>query len=89
MVMPKRPLVGRTSGSTASGTPSRSHSGSDQAPARMSYSIVRLAFEGSVACTSPPVSFQSSQVSMVPTATSAEGSTPPSVKSHASLVPEK
>ncbi len=50
---------------------------------------MRLAFEGSVACTSPPVSFQSSQVSMVPTATSAEGSMPPSVKSQASFVPEK
>ena len=85
----RRPLEGTTEGSTSRGTPSSSHSSGDQLPRRMSKSIVRLAFVASVACTTPPVSFQISQVSMVPTATSGPGCTPPSVNSHSSLVPEK
>ena len=60
----------------------------------MSNSIVRLALDTSVACTAPasavpPVRFHSSHESMVPKATSAPGSTPPSVSSHSSLVAEK
>ena len=48
---------------------------------RMSKSIVRLALDGSVACTAPPpVRFHSSHESTVPNARSASASTPPSVK---------
>ncbi len=55
----------------------------------MSYSIVRLALDGSVACTAPPVRFQTSQESMVPKARSSSAVTPPSVRSHSSLLAEK
>ncbi len=58
----------------------------------MSNSMVRLAFEASVACTppaGPPVSFHSSHESTVPNARSGPVSTPPSVSSHSSLVAEK
>jgi hypothetical protein len=48
---------------------------------------VRLALDGSVACTAPPVSFHTSQLSMVPRATSSD--LPISASSHAALVPEK
>ena len=63
-VVPKRPDDGRTSGRHAAGTPSRSQSSSDHDSVRMSNSIVREAFDGSVACTWPPVSCHSSQVSI-------------------------
>ena len=46
----------------------------------MSKSIVRLALDGSVACTAPPVRFHRSQESMVPKARSASASTPPSAE---------
>ena len=55
----------------------------------MSKSMVRLALEGSVAWTAPPVSFHSSQLSMVPTATSGPSATPPSVRSHSTFDPLK
>src|SRR5207249_186781 len=88
-VTPNRPLDGRTSGSTDIGTPNRSHSSSDHANVRMSNKEVRLAFETSVACRAPAVSFQINQASMVPTATSGPAVTPPSVNSHANFVAEK
>ncbi len=53
-VTPKRPLLGRTSGRHEAGTPSSSQRSSDQQRLRMSKRSVRLAFDGSVACT-PPV----------------------------------
>ena len=61
---------------------------------RMSKSMVRLAFVGSVASTSPPVRFHSSQVSIVPSASSGPVGTPPppsasGVRSHAIFVPLK
>ena len=52
----------------------------------MSKSIVRLAFDGSVACTSPPVRFHSSHESMVPMARFSSASTPPSVNNHSILL---
>jgi hypothetical protein len=55
----------------------------------MSNSIVRLAFVASVTCSAPPVSFQISHESTVPTATSGPGSTPPTVNSQSNLVAEK
>ena len=55
----------------------------------MSKSIVRLAFDTSVACTAPPVSFHSSHESTVPNARSAAASTPPDRSSHSSFVAEK
>ncbi len=91
-VTPKRPADGRTSGRHEAGTPKSSVSSSDQSRDLMSNSIVRLAFEGSVACTppsGPPVSFHSSHESTVPKARSGPASTPPSVSSHSSLVAEK
>ena len=51
--------------------------------------MVRLALDGSVAWTSPPVSFHSNHESMVPSARWGPGSTPPSVKSHSSFDAEK
>jgi hypothetical protein len=53
----------------------------------MSKSIVRLAFDGSVACT--PVRFHSTHESTVPNARSASAVTPPSRSSHSSFVAEK
>ena len=89
-VTPNRPLDGRTSGRHEVGTPRRSHSSSDHWSSVMSYRSVRLAFDGSVACTAPSVSFQSTQLSTVPNARSGfAASTPPSVRSHSSFVPEK
>jgi hypothetical protein len=58
----------------------------------MSKSSVRLAFDGSVACTPPsvpPVRFQRIHESTVPNASCGDGSMPPSVSSHSSLVAEK
>ncbi len=75
-VIPKRPLLGRTSGKQERGTPKSSSSSSDHAPVSMSKSIVRLAFDGSVACT--PVRFHSTHESTVPNARSASASMPPS-----------
>ena len=53
----------------------------------MSNNIVRLAFDGSVACT--PVRFHNTHESTVPNARAASASTPPSRSSHSSLVAEK
>ena len=58
----------------------------------MSYSSVRLALVGSVACTAPLVNFQMSQLSIVPKASSpaaARASSRCSRSSHSTLVPEK
>ncbi len=55
----------------------------------MSYSRVRDALVASVACTAPPVSFQTIQLSTVPTATSGPAVRPPAVNSHSSFEPEK
>ncbi len=63
-------LEANTCGSTLSGTRSRPSRVWSQRFARMSKSIVREAFVTSVACTCPPVSFHSSQLSMVPKASS-------------------
>ncbi len=74
------------------GTPKSRHSSALQRRSRMSYSIVREAFVGSVACTAPPVSCQTSQASTVPAASSpaaARFARPPSRSSHSSLVAEK
>ena len=65
-VAPKSPLESRTSGSIARGTPSASSRNGSQSPSWMSKSSVRDAFDGSVANTRPPVSFQISHVSTVP-----------------------
>ncbi len=88
-VTPKRPLDGRTSGRADIGTWSRSHSSGSQRRSTMSNSIVRLAFVGSVANTSPPVRFHNSQVSIVPRARSSDTPTAPSVSSHSNFVPLK
>ena len=60
----------------------------------MSKSMVRLALVVSVARTSPPVRFHSSQLSMVPSARSGPAGTPPppaasGVRSQAIFVPLK
>ena len=60
----------------------------------MSNSMVRLALEGSVASTSPPVRFHSSQVSTVPDAQlrpdrHAAAALPAGVSSHSIFVPLK
>ncbi len=49
--------------------------------------MVRLAFDGSVACS--PVRFHSTHESTVPNARCSSASTPPSPSSHSSLVAEK
>jgi len=54
----------------------------------MSNNIVRLAFDGSVASTSPPVRFQRIQLSIVPKTTSGWRGAP-FASIHAILVPEK
>src|SRR4051812_38343448 len=88
-VTPNRPLDGRTSGRHEAGTPNKVHRSVDQASRPMSKSMVRLAFEGSVACTSPPVRFQSNHESTVPNARFGPTSTPPSVSSHSNFEAEK
>src|SRR5439155_14315491 len=88
-VTPRRLLDGRISGRHDDGTPNSEHSSSSHAARRMSHSIVRDAFDGSVACTAPPVRFHTTQLSTVPNARSGPASTPPSVSSHSSLVAEK
>ena len=49
--------------------------------------MVRLAFDGSVACS--PVRFHSTQESTVPKARCSSASTPPSPSNHSSFVAEK
>src|ERR1041385_2816140 len=66
-VTPKRPDDGRISGSVTPSTPNIERSSSSHARVPMSHSNVRDAFDTSVAYS--PVSFHSSQVSMVPTIT--------------------
>ena len=93
MVSAHTPDEGTMSGSTLRGMSSRRRSSSSHSPRRMSKSSVRLAFEGSVACTRPPVRWNSSQLSMVPKASSprAARARAPGTwsSSHLSLVPEK
>jgi hypothetical protein len=69
-VSPKTWLLGCTAGSRLSGTCSSFSSSWSQTLWRMSNSMVRAALLTSVACTRPPVSFHSSQLSMVPKARS-------------------
>ena len=74
-VVPNRPAEGRTSGSVCRGTPNSAQRSSDQARVAVSSSMVRLAFEGSVANSppcGPPVRLHSSQLSTVPKARSAD-----------------
>ena len=73
-------------GSSARSTAKRSSSSSSQSSVSSDASIVRDAFVASVTCTSPPVSFQTSQVSTVPNASPAR---PCSRRSHSSFVAEK
>jgi hypothetical protein len=63
--VPKTPIDGRTSGSIARGMPKKSSAAGDQSRLCTSSSMVRLALVTSVTCR-PPVSFQISQVSIVP-----------------------
>ncbi len=88
-VTPNRPLLGRTSGRQLVGTPKSSQSSDDHCRVPMSKSMVRLALDGSVACTRPPVSRYRSHASTVPNARSGDASTPPSCRSHASFEAEK
>ena len=88
-VTPKRPLEGITDGSACCGTPNSRHISSLHRSERMSKSIVRLALEASVACTSPPVRFHNSQLSMVPIASSSSTGMARLVSSHSTFEPEK
>ena len=88
-VVPKRPLDGSTSGSADMGTPNRSQRSPDHCSVRMSNSIVRLAFVGSVACTAPTVRFQISHESIVPSANSSSIAMSRSVNSHSNFDAEK
>ena len=88
-VTPNRPLDGSTSGSAATGTPNTAHISGLHASVRMSNSIVRLALDGSVAWTSPPVRFHSSQVSIVPSARSSSTGMSRLASSHSIFEPEK
>src|SRR6266550_2489888 len=65
-VLPKSPADGRTSGRISIGILNRSHSSLLHLSRLMSKRSVRDALVGSVACTRPPVSFQISQLSIVP-----------------------
>ena len=67
-VVPNGPEQSRTSGSKAAGMRNRSSSSGSHRPVRRSSKAVRLALVASVACTRPPVSRQSSQLSTVPKA---------------------
>ena len=87
--MPNRPLDGRTSGKASIGTCRSAHNSSLHARSRMSSSIVRLALVTSVACTSPPVRFQISHASIVPSASCGPTGIWRSRSSHSNLVPEK
>ena len=75
-VIPNRPLLGRTSGRHERRHAEELEQLVGPRTASMSKSMVRLAFDGSVACT--PVRFHSTQESTVPNARSASASTPPS-----------
>jgi hypothetical protein len=90
---PWRSEEGTTRGSTARGMRNRSSMPSSQSPVRMSSSSVRLALVASVMCWLPPESFQASQLSTVPNASSPCSARRRSVgslsSSQASLVPEK
>ena len=90
---PKRPAEGRTSGSRLRGMSKVASSSSHQSPRWMSYSSVRDALLGSVACTCPPVSCHSSQLSTVPKASSPRAARCPAPgtwsSSQRSLVAEK
>jgi hypothetical protein len=65
-----RPLLSTTRGSTAGGMSSRASNSSSQQRRLMSKSRVREAFDGSVTCTLSADSFQASQLSIVPNASS-------------------
>src|SRR5271165_3288415 len=83
---------GRTSPSASLGTPRSSHNSDDQARRSMSKQSVRLAFDGSVAWwpdSTPPVRFQQTQSSTVPSASELLGATPPYSSIHDHLVAEK
>ena len=73
---PTTPAESTIAGSIARGTPNSAHSSSLHAQpaapawAPIAASIVRDAFEASVACTRPPVRFHSIHASMVPAASS-------------------
>src|SRR4029078_10897516 len=88
-VTPNLPLDGITVGSADIGTPNSSHSAVDHCRVRMSNSIVRLAFVGSVACTVPPVRFQINQASMVPSASSLSTGISRLASNHSNFVAEK
>jgi hypothetical protein len=87
------PLDGITSGNTARGTRSSLSSSSSQSCVCRLNNIVREALLASVACTRPAVRFQTSQLSMVPKASSPASArlrAPGTLSSsHSSLVPEK
>ena len=82
-----------TVGRQAGGTPNMSSISASHWPVCRSSSSVRLALETSVRCAAPPVSFQISQLSTVPNASSpacARVRAPGTFsRSHASLVAEK
>ena len=86
---PNRPLDGITVGSAVIGTPNSAHISSLHCNERMSNNIVRLALEASVACTAPPVRFQTSQESMVPSASSSSMGMALLASSHSTFEPEK
>ena len=86
-------LDGTTSGSTEGGIRSSASSSSSQSWVCRLNSSVREALLASVACTRPPVRFQTSQLSIVPKASSpfsARARAPGTLSSsHSSLVPAK
>ena len=84
-----RPLEATMVGNASIGTFSSAHSSGSHVRVRMSHSIVRLALLTSVANTSPPVSFQISQASMVPIARSSSIGILRFANSHSIFVPEK
>ncbi|CFE02707.1 Uncharacterised protein [Bordetella pertussis] len=69
-VSPMRALLGAMRGNMPRGMFKRARISSDQSWACRSNSMVREALLGSVLCTAPPVSCQTSQVSIVPKASS-------------------
>ena len=91
--LPNSCADGFTSGSRDAGMPSSASSSSSQRFSRTLNSIVREALLTSVTCTSPLVSFQISQLSIVPKASSPRSacSRAPLTWSriHCSFVPEK
>src|SRR5690349_14650236 len=87
-VIPNRPDDGMTSGRHDAGTSNNDNSSGDHACRPMSHNIVRLAFDGSVACT--PVSFHNTHASTVPNARfGCVADTPPSCSSHDNFDAEK